>query len=97
VESIDALEVGLVGLELGVGRKKKEDRVDQAAGIVIEAPVGARVRTGEPLAVVHARSEELARSLMARLQNSWHLSKHEVKRPPHVLARVDRDGVSKAD
>src|SRR6202035_5211072 len=26
VESIDALEVGLVGLELGVGRKKKEDR-----------------------------------------------------------------------
>src|SRR5258707_1983820 len=32
VESIDALEVGLVGLELGVGRKKKDDRVDHAAG-----------------------------------------------------------------
>ena len=79
VESIDALEVGLVGLELGVGRKKKDDRVDHAAGIVIEAPVGARVAAGEPLAVIHARSEEL------------------VRRPPHVLARVDKDGVSKAD
>ncbi len=94
VESIDALEVGLAGLELGVGRKKKEDRVDPGAGIVIEAGVGARVEAGEPLAVVHARSEELARSVMARLQNAWRLSEHEVKRPPHVLARVDKDGVT---
>ncbi len=96
VESIEALEVGLVGLELGVGRKKKDDRVDHAAGIVIEAPVGAMVRAGEPLAVVHARSEELARSVMSRMQNAWRLSEHEVKRPPHVLARVDKDGVTKA-
>jgi len=96
VESIDALEVGLVGLELGVGRKKKTDQVDPAAGIVIEAPVGARVRSGAPLATIHARSEELARSVMPRLQKAWRLSDHEVQRPPHVLARVDKDGVTKA-
>jgi thymidine phosphorylase len=96
VESIDALEVGLSGLELGVGRKKKDDPVDPAAGIVIEAPVGARIRAGEPLAVVHARTEELARSVMSRLQKAWRLSAHEVKRPPHVLARVDKDGVTRA-
>jgi pyrimidine-nucleoside phosphorylase len=97
VESIDALEVGLVGLELGVGRKKKEDRVDHAAGIVIEAPVGARVEAGAPLAVIHARSEELAQSVVSRLTKAWRLGANEVKRPPHVLARVDKDGVSKAD
>jgi pyrimidine-nucleoside phosphorylase len=97
VESIDALEVGLVGLELGVGRKKKGDKVDHAAGIVIEAPVGARVRAGDTLAVVHARSAELAESVVSRLQQAWRLSANEVKRPPHVLARVDKDGVSKAD
>jgi pyrimidine-nucleoside phosphorylase len=96
VQSIDALEVGLAGLELGVGRKKKDDRVDHAAGIVIEAPVGARVRAGEPLAVVHARSEELAHSVMPRLQAAWRLSDHEVQRPPHVLARVDKDGVTRS-
>jgi thymidine phosphorylase len=96
VQSIDALEVGLVGLELGVGRKKKDDRVDHAAGIVIEAPVGARLNAGEPLAVVHARSEELARSVMPRLQKAWRFSEQVVNRPPHVLARVDKDGVTKA-
>jgi pyrimidine-nucleoside phosphorylase len=97
VESIDALEVGLVGLELGVGRKKKDDLVDHAAGVVINALVGARVRAGEPLATVHARTEELARSVMSRLEKAWRLSDQEVQRPPHVLARVDKDGVSKAD
>jgi thymidine phosphorylase len=93
VQSIDALEVGLAGLELGVGRKKKDDSVDHAAGVVIEAPVGARVRAGERLAVVHARSEELARSVVSRLQAAWRLNDQEVQRPPHVLARVDKDGV----
>jgi pyrimidine-nucleoside phosphorylase len=96
VQSIDALEVGLAGLELGVGRRKKEDLVDPAAGIVIEAQVGARVQVGQPLAAVHARSEELARSVIQRLQNAWKLSPSEVKRPPHVLARVDKDGVTRA-
>jgi len=96
VESIDALEVGLSGLELGVGRKKKEDPVDPAAGIVIEAQVGAKVKAGEPLAVVHARTEELARSVMPRLQKAWRLRAHEVARPPHVLARVDKDGMTRA-
>ena len=97
VQSIDALEVGLAGLELGVGRKKKQDQVDPAAGIVIEAQVGDRVQLGQSLAVVHARSEELARSVIPRLQNAWKLSANEVKRPPHVLARVDKDGVTRAD
>jgi len=96
VESIDALEVGLAGVELGVGRARKEDKVDPAAGIVIEARVGARVRAGEPLAIVHARSEDLVQNVMRRLQNAWRLSVHEVKRPPHVLARVDKDGVTRS-
>ena len=49
VESIDALEVGLASLELGAGRIRKEDKVDPAAGLIIEAAVGARVRVGDRL------------------------------------------------
>jgi len=96
VESIDALEVGLVALELGAGRLRKEDKVDHAAGLVIQAPVGARVRAGEPLVVVHARSDELVAKVTDRLRQAWRLSDREVARPPHVLARVDKDGVTGA-
>jgi pyrimidine-nucleoside phosphorylase len=96
VESIDALEVGLACFELGAGRARKEDRVDPAAGLVILAPVGARVSAGDPLATVHARSEELVERVRLRLENAWRLRETPVKRPPHVLARVDKDGVTKA-
>ena len=94
VESVDALEIGLAALELGAGRIRKEDRVDPAAGLVIEAPVGAQVRAGDPLAVIHARSHEVADRVTGRIRNAWRLSDREVRRPPHILARVDKNGVS---
>jgi pyrimidine-nucleoside phosphorylase len=97
VEAIDALEVGLSGAELGVGRIRKEDRVDPAAGFVIAAQVGARVRRGDPLVMVHARSPELVERVRARVAGAWRIVDHEVQRPPHVLARVDKNGVSGAD
>ncbi len=97
VEGIDALEIGLSGIELGAGRIRKEDRIDPAAGFVIEAPVGSRVRRGDPLVTVHARSRELVDRVAARIRNAWRVVDHEVRRPPHVLARVDKNGVTRAD
>ena len=96
VESIDALAVGLASLELGAGRTRKEDKVDHAAGLVIVAPVGSEVGDGDPLVIVHARSKELVQRVTGRLKAAWRLSDRPVVRPPHVLARVDRDGVTKA-
>ncbi len=96
VESIDALAVGMASLELGAGRTRKEDQVDPAAGLVIAAPVGARVRPGDTLVHLHARSRELAEQVAPRLLEAWRLSPTEVLRPPHIVARVDRDGVTKA-
>jgi len=95
VASIDALEVGLSCLELGAGRARKEDRVDPAAGLVIQAPVGARIEAGDTLAVVHARSRALVERVAPRLAKAWRMSEQEVRRPPYVLARVDRNGVTK--
>ena len=97
VAGIDALEIGLAGVEIGVGRLRKEDSVDPAAGFTIHAPVGKRVATGDSLVTVHARSQAFAEKIVDRLRRAWRLSESEVSRPPHVLARVDRNGVSRAD
>ena len=97
VEAIDALEVGLSAIELGAGRIRKEDKVDPAAGFVIQAQVGAKVRRGDPLVVVHARSEDLIDRVASRVRNAWRIVDQQVRRPPHVLARVDKNGVSRAD
>jgi pyrimidine-nucleoside phosphorylase len=97
VEAIDALEVGLAGIELGAGRVRKEDRIDPAAGFVIEAHVGAHVSAGDPLVTVHASSQDLIDRTTPRLRAAWTLSDTLVRRPPHVLARVDKNGVSRPD
>jgi pimeloyl-ACP methyl ester carboxylesterase len=89
VESIDALAAGIASLELGAGRARKEDRIDPAAGLVIEAPVGAHVEAGDALVTVHARSADLVEKVTPRLLGAWRISEREVARPPHVLARID--------
>jgi pyrimidine-nucleoside phosphorylase len=86
--------VGLAALELGAGRQHKEDAIDPAAGLVIEAPVGAQVSAGEPLATIHARSAELAQKVAGRLAAAWRIQPDPVRRAPHVYARVDRHGVT---
>jgi thymidine phosphorylase len=94
VAAIDALEVGLVALELGAGRRHKDDAVDHAAGLVIEAPVGAQVSAGAPLATIHAKSAGLAQKLAGRLAAAWRIVPDPARRAPHVYARVDRHGVT---
>jgi pyrimidine-nucleoside phosphorylase len=97
VASIDALEIGLSAVDLGAGRHRKEDAIDHAAGFVIAAPVGARVRKGDALVTIHARSREQVERVSERVREAWRIVDHEVRRPPHVLARVDKDGVTRAD
>ena len=94
VESIDALAVGLACVELGAGRLRKEDTIDPSAGVVIQAPVAALVHTGDPIATVHARSEDVAHAVFERLQQAWRVVPSETFRLRHVLARVDKNGVT---
>jgi thymidine phosphorylase len=93
VEALDALACGLAVLDLGGGRLRKDDRVDHGAGLAIAAPVGSRVRRGEPLVHVHAASEEVARGALPRLEAAWRVGPRPVEPGPHLVYRVDRAGV----
>ena len=60
VTRLGALAVGIASLELGAGRRTKEDEIDHAVGVVCRAKRGDTVGTGDVLAEVHARDEESA-------------------------------------
>jgi thymidine phosphorylase len=60
VTRLAALKVGIASLELGGGRRTKEDEVDHAVGVVCSAKRGQTVEAGQVLADVHARDEESA-------------------------------------
>lgn len=53
IASIDALKIGWLGVELGVGRAKAEDNVDPAAGFEFCVKEGDKVSKGDLLAYIH--------------------------------------------
>lgn len=74
IRSIDALAVGMLGLELGIGRQSVGSGIDPGVGFRFHRKVGVAVATGDVLATVlassHARAEAAARKLARHIQVS---------------------------
>ena len=49
VESMDTLNIGWAAVELGCGRRQKDDILDPTAGIEFMAKIGDKVQKGDPL------------------------------------------------
>ena len=60
VSRVPARAIGLLSMELGAGRHHKDDDVDPAVGIELLVAEGDAVTEGQPLAVVHARTDAAA-------------------------------------
>jgi len=58
VTDLDALAVGRLAVDLGAGRRTKEDPVDPTAGLRLAKTPGAPVTSGDPLAYVYTKRTE---------------------------------------
>lgn len=58
VASIDAEKIGTAAMLLGAGRKKKEDKIDFAAGVTMVKKVGDKVKIGDVLCILHTNLED---------------------------------------
>jgi pyrimidine-nucleoside phosphorylase len=65
--AVEAEAIGRASAELGAGRKRKDDPVDPAVGIVFRPKIGDRVEAGEELGTVHARDEGAATASIRRV------------------------------
>jgi len=83
VQAIATTAVGLAALHLGAGRVRKEDDVDHAVGVVCLAKRGDRVKTGEPLAEVHARDEA---SAARAAEEAYEIALQTGQRPQEALS-----------
>ncbi len=52
VASIATERMGFLSIDIGCGRRRREDTIDFAAGFLVEKTVGDRVEEGEPLAIL---------------------------------------------
>jgi len=88
ISQLDAMEVGLTAIELGAGRKKKNEPVDHAVGIVLHKKIGDRVERGEGLSTIHAQSWQDLERAQGRLLAAYDLQDEPIEPPPlihHIL------------
>lgn len=92
VGGIDTRRIGLAVVELGGGRTDPSQVVDHAVGVTRLLPVGAEVRAGETLALVHARSAEAAAAAVSRVREAYAIAEARPRRPDAILRRVTATG-----
>jgi thymidine phosphorylase len=89
VARIDCRAIGLAVVGLGGGRRRPEDKIDYQVGLTEFVELGQHVDSGHPLAVVHARDMEAARSAAGEIQAAYSFAASSVPVPPSVYCLVD--------
>ncbi|MFU8860266.1 MAG: thymidine phosphorylase [Cyclonatronaceae bacterium] len=91
--SIDAYSVGMAALELGAGRRSKEDDIDPVAGIILEKKLGDQVKTGETLARFHTNKSTYLDTAETLFQKAVVITKDKPKVDPLFSCRIDSTGI----
>ncbi|PRY94507.1 thymidine phosphorylase [Hasllibacter halocynthiae] len=86
--SVDGRALGEAVAALGGGRQRPGDRVDPSVGLTGIARIGDRVEAGQPLAAIHAASEDDARAAAVAVLGAMRVADRAEASPPLVLGRV---------
>ena len=92
VSGIATRDIGLAVVTLGGGRTTPDDAVDHAVGLTGLAPVGTHVAKGDPLALVHARSEDDARLAAEAVRAAYTVSDARPASQKPVIRRIGPTG-----
>ncbi len=88
VHRFDAATVGYAVIDLGGGRRQKEDAIDPAVGIVRCVAVGESIEIGQPIATIHARDNESADQATKQIYRAIQIRSEPAELQPRVLSRL---------
>ena len=83
VKVVDAQAVGESSVEIGAGRAKKGDIIDQAVGIMVRVKVGDKINAGQTLFDVHVNDRKAFETVFQKLKTSVEISEEPVEPPPY--------------
>jgi pyrimidine-nucleoside phosphorylase len=95
ISKINAYQVGMTAVDIGAGRKKKEDTIDYSAGFVFHKKSGDRVSRGEPVLTIHTNRSASISHAQERLKKAISIIADPADVHPQemVLYRVDKNGI----
>ncbi len=92
VRSIDALQVGLLGVRMGIGRQTLDDKVDHSAGFRFRKKVGDRATRGDVIAEAQGSNEARVKEAASRLPAFIVIGGTAPRGNGMVVARLDGNG-----
>ena len=97
IANINAMEVGLTGVDIGAGRKTSEDVIDFTAGIYFHKNVGDQVGAGDAVATVYGNDYEVVEKAVNRIAKSISYQATEAVVPSLITHFVTKDSVEEFD
>jgi pyrimidine-nucleoside phosphorylase len=93
ISEMDTFLLGMAAVELGAGRRAKEDSVDPAAGFILHKKTGDPVKKGETIAVLHTNNKEMLDKARTSLLEAITIRDSKPALHKLITHRVDIDGV----
>jgi thymidine phosphorylase len=88
VGSVDTRGLGLAVVALGGGRVRPQDSIDFAVGLTGLVELGEAIVVGQPLALVHARSEQAAAQAVRQVQAAYQIGATQVAAAPMIQRTI---------
>lgn len=85
IQEINAEEVGKVACNLGAGRIRKEDKIDNTVGVKLCKKVSYKVEVGEELAYIYANNIEKLQTAKKELEKIIKISNNKIEEKPTIL------------
>jgi thymidine phosphorylase len=86
LDAMDTRQLGLIVVELGGGRTALRQTIDPSVGLNQIRPLGEFIEKGEPLAMVHAASDDAAERAISRYRQSISISEQQPSVKPLFYA-----------
>lgn len=84
---IDCYEIGMCSLELGAGRKTKDDKIDPMAGIIINFKIGDKISKNDIIAELRTNNKKILDQVEQRFMKAIKISK-EKSEPPSLIKKT---------
>ena len=88
VMAVDALEIGLAGVEMGAGRTRADQKVDAAVGISVLAKPGMKISRGDELAKIHVHKSSDADVVKDRIAAAFEIGEKQPDPRSLLIERV---------
>jgi pyrimidine-nucleoside phosphorylase len=87
LNSVDTYEIGMAAVELGAGRKTKEDIIDMTAGIIFYPSLGDRIKKDDIIAEIFTGKKSLLKPAGEKIKKALLISA-EKKRKPDLIKTI---------